>query len=320
LAPLGVLVFDSTHSAMKRAATPLLLRALGLAEAIEADLAAQADVLSAAGTDSGMHMGVGATLVMLECRLGRDRLIRHGGGFSTRRGKAEYSLAELEALAAREPARFSPNVLLRPVVESALLPTVAYLGGPGELRYLGLTPPVYRRMGVAPQRPLPRWSGVLVEARVDRVLEKFGVKLGELMQPPGPLEARIVRSRLPESGVAALAALRAAIESGYATIGRAAVAVDPTLEKPVQGARNQALAGTQEVEKKLLHHLKKRQETELAQLARARTAVWPHGKPQERVLNVTPFLARYGPSLLGEIRDVIREWYAAALERAPASA
>ncbi|MGE5232046.1 MAG: bacillithiol biosynthesis cysteine-adding enzyme BshC, partial [Deltaproteobacteria bacterium] len=278
LAPFGVLVFDSTHSAMKRAATPLLLRALGLAEAIEADLAAQADALSAAGTDSGMHIGVGATLVMLECRLGRDRLIRHGGGFSTRRGKAEYSLAELEALAAREPTRFSPNVLLRPVVESALLPTVAYLGGPGELRYLGLTPPLYRRMGVAPQRPLPRWSGVLVETRVDRVLEKFGVELGELMQPPGPLEARIVRSRLPESGVAALAALRAAIESGYATIGRAAVEVDPTLEKPVQGARNQALAGTQEVEKKLLHHLKKRQETELAQLARARTAVWPHGK------------------------------------------
>ncbi len=320
LAPFGVLVFDSTHSAMKRAAAPLLVRALGLAEAIEADLAAQADALSAAGTDSGMHMGVGATLVMLECCLGRDRLIRHGGGFSTRRGKVEYSLAELEALAAREPARFSPNVLLRPVVESALLPTVAYLGGPGELRYLGLTPPVYRRMGVAPQRPLPRWSGVLVEARVDRVLEKFGVQLGELMQPPGPLEARIVRSQLPESGVAALATLRAAIESGYAAIGRAAVEVDPTLEKPVQGVRNQALAGTQEVEKKLLHHLKKRQETELAQLARARAAVWPQGKPQERVLNVVPFLARYGPSLLGEIRDVIREWYGAALERAPASA
>jgi len=320
LAPFGVLVFDSTHAAMKRAATPLLLRALGLAEPLEADLAAQAEALSAAGTDSGMHIGLGATLVMLECRLGRDRLIRQGDGFSTRRGKTEYSLAQLEALAAREPERFSPNVLLRPVVESALLPTVAYLGGPGELRYLGLTPPVYRRMGVAPQRPLPRWSGVLVEARVDRVLEKFGVELRDLMQPPGPLEARIVRSRLPESGVTALAALRAAIESGYATIGRAAIEVDPTLEKPVQGVKNQALAGAHEVEKKLLHHLKKRQETELAQLARARAAVWPQGKPQERVLNVVPFLARYGPSLLGEIRDAIGAWYAGALERAPASA
>jgi bacillithiol biosynthesis cysteine-adding enzyme BshC len=316
LAPWGVLVFDSTHSAVKRAAAPLLLRALALAAELEADLAAQADALTAAGTDSGMTIGIGATLVMLECRFGRDRLMRHGTHFSTRRGKSEYDLAQLEALAAREPERFSPNVLLRPVVESALLPTVAYLGGPGELRYLALTPPVYRRMGVAPQRPLPRWSGVLVEPRVDRVLEKFGIALSELMGPPGPLEARIVRSQLPEGAVGALAALRAAIESGYATLGRAAMEIDPTLEKPVQGVKNQALAGTHDVEKKLLHHLKKRQETELTQVTRARAAVWPQAKPQERVLTVAPFLARYGPSLLGELQEVMRRWYAGALERA----
>jgi bacillithiol biosynthesis cysteine-adding enzyme BshC len=316
LAPFGVLVFDSTHRAVKRAAAPLLLRALALAPELEADLAAQSDALSAAGTDSGMTVGVGATLVMLECRMGRDRLMRQGARFATRRGKNEYDLAQLEALAAREPERFSPNVLLRPVVESALLPTVAYLGGPGELRYLALTPPVYRRMGVEAQRHLPRWSGVLVEPRVDRVLEKFGVGLSELMQAPGPLEARILRAQLPESAMSALAALRAAIEGSYTAIGRAAVEIDPTLEKPVQGAKHQALAGTHEVEKKLLHHLKKRQETELGQLGRARSAVWPQGKPQERVLNVVPFLARYGPPLLAELHEAIRAWYAGALERA----
>jgi uncharacterized protein YllA (UPF0747 family) len=157
---------------------------------------------------------------------------------------------------------------------------------------------------------------VLVEPRVDRVLEKFGIDLTELLGPPGPLEARIVRSQLPEGAVGALAALRAAIESGYATLGRAAIEIDPTLEKPVQGVKNQALAGTQDVEKKLLHHLKKRQETELAQVARVRAAVWPHGKPQERVLTVAPFLARYGPAVLGELQEVMRGWYAGALERA----
>ena len=316
LAPLGVLVFDSTHGAVKRAAAPLLLRALALAPEIEADLAAQSDALIAAGADSGIAIGVGATLVMLECRLGRDRLMRQGTRFTTRRGKHEYDLPQLEALAAREPERFSPNVLLRPVVESALLPTVAYLGGPGELRYLALTPPIYRRMRVEPQRAMPRWSGVLVEPRVDRVLEKFGVGLTELMQPPGPLEARIVRLQLPQSALTALAALRAAIEGAYTAIGHAAVDIDPTLEKPVQAAKHQALGGTQEVEKKLLHHLKKRQETELGQLARARSAVWPQGKPQERVLNVAPFLARYGPRLLTELHEAIRVWYAGALERA----
>jgi uncharacterized protein YllA (UPF0747 family) len=94
LAPAGVLVLDSTHPAVKRAAAPLLLRALALAPELEADLAAQAEALAAAGTDSGMTIGVGATLVMVECRLGRDRLMRQGARFSTRRGKGEYDLAQ----------------------------------------------------------------------------------------------------------------------------------------------------------------------------------------------------------------------------------
>ena len=43
---------------------------------------------------------------------------------------------------------------------------------------------------------------------------------------------------------------------------------------------------------------------ELGQLARARAAVWPQGKPQERVLNAAPFLARYGPPLLEQVREL----------------
>jgi uncharacterized protein YllA (UPF0747 family) len=92
------------------------------------------------------------------------------------------------------------------------------------------------------------------------------------------------------------------------------VEIDPTLARPTQTARQQALAGTQEIEKKLVHHLKRRQETELGQLARVRTAVAPNGKPQERVLTVAPFLARYGPDLLGQLTDAFEAWYRAGLE------
>ena len=95
---------------------------------------------------------------------------------------------------------------------------------------------------------------------------------------------------------------------------RAAVEIYPTHARPTQTARQQALAGTQDVEKKLVQHLKRRQETELGQLARVRTAVAPSGKPQERVLTMAPFLARYGPDLLGQLRDSFEAWYRTGLE------
>ncbi|HEU5041398.1 MAG TPA: bacillithiol biosynthesis BshC, partial [Gemmatimonadales bacterium] len=266
---------------------------------------------------SGITVGDGASLVMLEGARGRDRLVAHDGGFTTRRGRERFTLDELRRIAAEEPTRLSPNVLLRPVIESALLPTVSYLAGPGELRYFGLTPPVYRRLGVARQLPLPRWSGLLVEPRVDRVLEKFGIALDDLCQPPGVLEARLVRSQLPAEATRALAELRAALEAQYEVLASSAEAIDPTLARPVQGARQQALGGVQDVEKKLVQHLKKRQETELGQIARARAAILPHGKPQERVLTVAPFLARYGPGLLDELGQEMERWYRRALEGAP---
>jgi uncharacterized protein YllA (UPF0747 family) len=153
---------------------------------------------------------------------------------------------------------------------------------------------------------------------VDRVLEKFGIQVADLLGPPGALESRLVRSQLPPEALAALASIRSAVDAGYDALERSAAEVDPTLVRPVQSARHQAVSGTQEVEKKLVHHLKRRQETELSQIARARTAVQPGGKPQERVLTVAPFLARYGPALLTDLAEAIETWYAGALEGASA--
>ena len=84
----------------------------------------------------------------------------------------------------------------------------------------------------------------------------------------------------------------------------------------MQGFKNQALSGVHDMERKLVQHLKKRQEVELAQIAKARAVVLPENKPQERVLTVAPFLARYGPSLILELTDAIEAWYATSLEGA----
>jgi bacillithiol biosynthesis cysteine-adding enzyme BshC len=316
LAPAGIVCFDSSHPAAKAAGAAHILPALEQAAEIDDDLERQSEAIGATARTSGVALGDGAALVMLEGAQGRDRLIAADGAFVTRRGKERFDLDALRRIAETEPSRLSPNVLLRPVIESALLPTVAYLGGPAELRYLALTPPIYRRLGVEPQRPLPRWSGVLVEPRVDRILEKFGIELDELLAPPGALESRLVRSQLPAQALGALESIRAAVETGYDALERGAAQIDPTLVRPVQGARHQALSGTQDVEKKLVQHLKRRQETELSQIAKARTAVHPGGKPQERVLTVAPFLARYGPALIADLAEAIEGWYAGALEGA----
>ena len=168
-------------------------------------------------------MGDGATLVFLDGAQGRDRLC--APAMASARGVAARCTrtAELAAIAAGEPERLSPNVLLRPVVESAVLPTVAYVAGPGELRYLALTPPVYAALGVDRQLPVARWSGLVVEPRVERVMAKFNLTVDDLLGPDGVIESRIARSQLPEGVTATVARLRSALEEEYGSLTAAAV-------------------------------------------------------------------------------------------------
>jgi bacillithiol synthase len=317
LAPQGILVFDSTHRASKRAQARHIVRALGLASDLDRDLEQQARQLAEVRLDPGVTVGDGATLVMLESTLGRDRLVMSGKGFVTRRSGEHFTLAALEAIAAEEPERLSGNVLLRPVLESAVLPSVAYVAGPGELRYLALTPPVFDRMRVHRQLPIPRWSGIMVEPRVDRTLDKFGADLPELLAPGNALEKRVIRDQLPPEILASFAELRRQLADLYGRIEPLVLEIDPTLRKPVESARQHALSESQELERRIVQHLKRRQETELAQIERARIAVLADGKPQERIFCIVPYVARYGPGLLDQLAEAIAAWYAAALEAQP---
>lgn len=313
LAPFGIACFDSSHPAAKARMAPVLVESTRRAMELDAALAARAAELESQGDAVTVPVGQGATLVFLEDGSGRDRLVMDDGAFVTRRSGTRATLADIEGIARATPERLSPNVLLRPVVESSLLPTVAYIAGPGELTYLAQCAPLYAALDVIPQTPIARWSGVLVEPRVDRVLDKFGASLEELLFPGNALEARVVRSQLPRGLLDAGARLRAALDTEYGAILSAAVDVDPTLERPVAAGRQHALTGLSEIEKKVQAHLKRRESTELAQVARARSAVKPDGKPQERVLSGVSWIARYGTGLLELVRAEASAWYQRAL-------
>lgn len=254
----------------------------------------------------------GLTPVLVEASLGRDRLRRDGNDFVTRRSNERFTRADLERVVRDAPERLSPNVLLRPVMEAALWPTVAYLAGPGELRYLPEAAPLYRELGVEPQTPVARWSGVLVEGRVDRVLAKHSLTLDDLAGPPGAVEARVVRDQLPPEIEEALTHLRDQLTAAYERLGAGVARLDATLERTVESARNAALGGLHDIEKKLVTALKRSNETLVGQLARARAAVFPAGVPQERVVTYASMAIRYGPPLLAQLEDEVARWAAAS--------
>lgn len=314
LAPLGVACFDPTHPAAKRAAARHVVRALGLAADLDRDLGRRAAELAMLGADPGIVVGDGATLVMLDGDGGRDRLVREGDGFVTRRGGTRYAMADLQRIAAEAPERLSANVLLRPAVESALLPTVAYCAGPGELRYLPLTEPVFERMRIHRPLPVPRWSGRVIEPHVDRTARKFHLSTAELADPATPVLARAARALIPAEASNVLATLRTQVEAAYAALAEEATRIDPTLRRPAEGSLRRSLDAIERMERKLARAARRRHAVELRQLERARASLLPGGAPQERTLTAASFLARHGEAVFEACAELAREWYRGALE------
>jgi len=303
LAPFGVLCFDPTTEPAKRAQLPLLIRALDRAAELDAALAALPD----AGT--GIAAGDGATLVFMATAIGRDRILIDGEGFRMRRSGEQFTRDALVALMEREPERFSANVLLRPVVESALLPTVGYVGGPGELRYLEHQAAVlYPLLGVERQVPIPRWSGTVITRSSERLLGRLRITAEQVMADDGTLARQFLARAMPGDARQAIAALRGQLDRSSGVIAAAGKRIDPVLDRAIKGRMKRITALTDGVEAIVLRHLKRRDDIAWAQLQRLSGALLPHGKPQERVLTAATFLGRYGSAWLNALFEVISAW------------
>lgn len=296
-----IALVSSADPALRRAAASVLRLEAERSDDHTARVTNQTARLEAAGYAAQVAVGDGASNLMLLDEAGRDRLIPTAAGWATRRERRTLSHAELLRLLDEAPERFSPNVLLRPVVENAILPTVAYVAGPGELRYYAQIACLFHAHDILPPVVVPRPAVTLVEPAVRRTLERLGLAPESFARPFDEVVADVVRSRLPASVAAGLERLRARIREGYAELMDAAAPVDPDLAGPLRAARNASLVRVAEAERRIARRFKRRNEELMGQLRRVAWSLRPEGAPQERILSPLPFLAKYGAGLVPAI-------------------
>ena len=128
--------------------------------------------------------------------IGQQLHLRDGKFFID--GSEEISLSKLQSLLADRPLDFSPNVLLRPLVQDTLLPTLAYVAGPSELAYLGQAQSLYKALGRPQPVVFPRAAFTLLDSRTDRLMEKYKLSLEDVWQGDEHLSQKIAASGFAE--------------------------------------------------------------------------------------------------------------------------
>lgn len=296
----GLVVFDAADPAAKPLVASLFARELerpGHTSQLAADAGAalQARGYHAQATPQSGHVA----LFELD---GAREAIRHEGGAFYVGDRAETREALLDRVAAR-PAGFSPNVLLRPLVQDTLFPTVCYVAGPNELAYLGQLRGVYDAFGVPMPLIQPRATATILDSNAMRFLIRHDLPLEALRAQDEATLNQLLEAQLPRSVEASFGEATQAMAERMEAVARAVPQIDSTLE----GAARSTFGRMQEELKKLhaktIQAAKRKDETLRRQFEHARAQAFPGGHPQEREVGFVYFLNKYGPGVVDRLMD-----------------
>ena len=302
LGPHGLVVYDASDPTAKPFARSLFKREIGNAGRT-ARLAAEAGAeLAALGYHAQASPAPGSVALF---RLdGTRQPIRTVDGTFSIGGRtldASTLLADIET----DPARFSPNVLLRPIVQDTLLPTVAYVAGPNELAYLGQLRRVYAAFDVPMPIIHPRASVTIVDSATAKFLHRYPVDFAELQPRDDAALNRLLARQIPESIEQAIAAAEQSAAGHLDAIAGAVPTLDPTLAGAVASTRGRIERELGNLRGKVVAAAKRRDSTLRRQFERARAQSFPGGIPQERSVAGVYFLNRYGFALVDRLlRDL----------------
>lgn len=304
LGGLDIVFLNPLDSELHRVAQPVYRAALEKSDEINQAMLARGGELEAAGYHTQVKVSESHTLCFY-LENGVRTPIRHNAqGFII--GERTLSRRDLLAETERCPESFSANVLLRPIVEDYLLPTLCYVGGPAEVAYFAQTEVAYRRLSSHVTPIVPRIFATLIEPRQDKLLERYGLSLPDVFVGPDKLRETIGSRVLPGDlmkrfDVASihldqdLEAIREELEKLDRTLLDAAENATTKMRYQLNGLREKAGRAETRKSSELQHHA-----DELSSL------LFPHKSLQEREIGAAYFLLRRGVGLVDTLKQHLK--------------
>lgn len=298
----GLVVVDPRDPIVAAHAACVHRRAVASAAEIARVLSARSDALTAAGFAPQVHVRPDAPLSFFapdDDDGPRYRLARGDDGAYALVGADDdarrFSERDLLAALDAHPLRFSSSALLRPIVQDTLLPTAAYVGGPGECAYFAQLAPLYAHFGVDMPLFAPRARALVVDDKARALLAKLEVPVADAL---GPREQLLARAVSPPTADAAPDAVRARLGRALApeldAFAQTLATLDPSLEKATARALETIDDALDRLVAKYARVLAQRDSVGVERALRLRALLLPDDAPQERVYGVVSYLARHG--------------------------
>ena len=307
----GVILLDASDPELHRIAEPVYRAAIERADELQAALIDRGEALEKAGYHQQVKVTPSSVLVFTMQNGARTPIQRQGSGAEEHfiigaDGSAEkISKADLLARISSDTEHFSPNVLLRPIVEDYLLPTLAYTGGAAETAYFGQAGAVYEKLLGRVTPIIPRFSATIIEPKMQRLLEKHGLTLIDMFDGPEEVGKKIAKRHLPQDLQQAFEDARKAFDANFTAVKERLEKLDRTLVDAAETSRSKMQHQLEKLQTQAARAEAQKGEVVTRHAAQLTESLYPEKGLQERGIGAIYFVARYGKELLGHLYETI---------------
>ncbi len=299
-APHGLIILDALDPRIHRIAEPIFRQAAEDRAELNGALLARDRELDRAGFAPQVKVTGRSTALFYLGSGGREAIRSNGSQFHA--DSMSWSTHELATAISGSPESFSPNALLRPVMQDYLLPTIAYIGGPSEISYFAQSevfyPNLLRRQPVL----LPRAGFTLVDSKAQRLLEQYGMTVEDVWAGSQTVRKKLGAANLPAKLGAKLekdaSQIRKLLDGWDGPITK----IDPSLKATLAKAQRKISYQTQKLRQKAGWAQDKKTSVLAGHAEFLSNLLYPNKALQSRELNFLPFLARWGMGALDDLQ------------------
>lgn len=283
-----VLFVDPLEPSLREVARPFLADAAAAASRLASRLTARNQELANAGYHAQVLFEGDASSLFFQLDGGR-----------------RVSLKKRNPADVADATQLSPNALLRPVMQDYLLPTAVMVGGPAEIAYLAQSAVLYEELGIPRPAAVPRSAFTLLDARVSKLLDRYGLTLPDVLDKEDAVRARIARQLVPPSVGQAFDKARASTEAALEGLQAELQGFDPSLADALIRSRSKIAYQIEKTRRKIERETLRRKDRENGDTAYLIHHLYPNRHLQERYYSILPFLAMHGLDLVDRVYENI---------------
>jgi bacillithiol biosynthesis cysteine-adding enzyme BshC len=306
-ADFGLILLDPSDAEFHQIAQPVYENAVDRVAELNQLLLARGRALEAAGYHPQVKVTPASTLLFVVQDGARVAIHRRAneGSSNFQIGQRKISQAELRDYVADNPQDFSPNALLRPVVQDYLLPTLAYAGGAAEIAYFAQVDVLYRQMSGCVTPILPRFSATLVSEKLLKLMGRYKIQLPAMFEGPEFLAERLSMRSLPASLQAAVEQARDSVSVSLDRVRKELTLLDVTLVDSARHAESKIRYQLDRLARRAANAEMRRTGLIRRHAEMLSHGLFPHKVLQEREVAGIYFIANHGRELLQNLYAAI---------------